>query len=316
MDEYCSELMLFGGPIGINLKSCLGGKGAYVDSFYKEPFGGVKIGDILWQINETPLNEISIEEIRQMVKNATGPMKLMFKSFPPLISCDDSDSNDIGMKQRLECATLQLLHDLRGRSWIKRIIKQTFPEVANKYAQFTLLYDCYQLLQLILIQFPVEELIKVSIPSATEHSSSNSAVTYLHHEISKMISGVVFPETSSNNGSGVNEELSQQGERVRSNENEIENVMTLLTNIEKEYKELLSKDIVPVLQNILLSEHPGMLKYRSYLYYQMKDFPTPNCKNTIGPLFPYLSISDIVVSKSGELSVLVLFLLTMKRYEW
>lgn len=335
MDEYFSELMLFGGPIGINLRSCLGGKGAYVDSFYKEPFGGVKIGDILWQINDIYLHDISIEEIRQMVKNSTGPMKLIFKSFPPLILSDESENSenngDSDMKERLESAALHLLHDLRGRSWIKRVIKQSYPEYAYKYAKFTILYDTYQLLKELLAVFPEDELCNIEMTPyfAALFSYAKlelpviSAASLLHSQIIKMLNGMVVKEIAidgeldnSSKASSIHPSSCERPTATNMDNDDINRLQLLVDQLETDYKDLVSKDIIPVLQDILRSEHPSLLKYRAYLYYQFQGLTLNNDKASSVALFPFLSITDLIESQSGEIIVLTLFLLSIKKFEW
>lgn len=314
VEEYFSELLLFGGPIGINLKSCLGGKGAYVDSFYKEPFGGVKIGDILWQINGTQLDNVSIEEIRQIVKIATGPVKLVFKSFPPLILREDTEPSDQiddnHIKNRLDHASLQLLHDLRGRSWIKRIVKHSYFEASQIYQKYSVLYESYQLLQTAMVSFSEDEMSSIVM---SRHDSLNndysycSAKEYINGEVEKMISGSY---SSTTNYVHDNSTISDEPLFVSSNSNDLR---SLLNKIKEEYVRLVKEEILPLLQNILISENPSLLKYRSYLYYQLKDLSFPT--NDISPIFPFISPLDILNSKSGELLILIIFLLSMKKFE-
>jgi hypothetical protein len=130
-----SELVIFGGPIGINLMSCMSGQGAYVDSFFKDVLGNVCIGDLLWSVNGVSVHNVVIEEIRQIIKNSPSPITLLFKKLSAF-RCVAVTDNDCGEDRQV----WQLLTDLRARAWIRLLVQHSSLEVP--FESYCAAVDC------------------------------------------------------------------------------------------------------------------------------------------------------------------------------
>lgn len=151
--DNVKELVLFGGPLGINLKSCLGNQGAYIDSFYKTAYAGVNVGDLLCSINEKDVRTMRIEEIRWLIKNSKQPISLKFQSVFDYWPKNTAEGSNLPIE------TIKLILDQRFRSWTKRLLKEyalqqqsvdgtlpvtsseSNPTLMEKWKYFVLLHD-------------------------------------------------------------------------------------------------------------------------------------------------------------------------------
>jgi hypothetical protein len=119
------------GPLGINLKSCLSGYGAYIDSFYSPnqcdqsssmaEQKGLMIGDILLRVDEVNIELMELDEIQKLLlKLRLSPLTLTIRRL-----CDHGQSN-----------LANVILDVRNRIWIKKFLRED-----RKSLPITKLYD-------------------------------------------------------------------------------------------------------------------------------------------------------------------------------
>jgi hypothetical protein len=114
-------------PLGIQLKTCVGGKGAYIDSL--EIFSPIeapsplRIGDLLSKIGSDIVEEYSIQSIFQKLQNVERPVSLTFLRFQ-LSTSTLSPTSSTPTIQSLD----ELTWDFRNYLWFKKYLKAKYPE--------------------------------------------------------------------------------------------------------------------------------------------------------------------------------------------
>jgi membrane-associated protease RseP (regulator of RpoE activity) len=139
------------GPLGINLKSCLNGYGAYVDSFYSSllsstsssksntPYNnnsapntplehlssdsshieksaaelaGIMIGDIIMEINSESVELMELDEIKKLLLQLRySSVTMRFKRFSLEVEASTEELD-------------RMINDLRNRLWFKKYLKE------------------------------------------------------------------------------------------------------------------------------------------------------------------------------------------------
>lgn len=124
-------------PLGINLRSCFGQQGAYVDSFYRANDGeyfeaqkskAIQIGDIIWSINNIDVHHRTLEDIRKILLTISFPLTLIFhhpKSAE--LNCDE------------------ILNNLNNRTWIGKYIRDVRRVQEKDYVAFVRLHEFFTL---------------------------------------------------------------------------------------------------------------------------------------------------------------------------
>lgn len=95
--------------LGINLKSCLGGYGAYVDLIDEnqvEEKRNILVGDLLREVNGINVSLFSVAEVYSVLRQTRRPLSITF--WRPVAKT----SKDLSLSQ--------VVSDLRNTSWIKR----------------------------------------------------------------------------------------------------------------------------------------------------------------------------------------------------
>jgi hypothetical protein len=123
-------------PLGINLRSCFGQQGTYVDSFYRTKDGeyfevekskSVQVGDILWCVNDIDVHNRSLEEIRKILLTVSFPLKLSFHHPSPPPNHED------------------ILNNLNNRTWIGKYIRDVRRVQEKEYIAFVRLHEFFTL---------------------------------------------------------------------------------------------------------------------------------------------------------------------------
>lgn len=141
------------GPLGINLKSCLNGLGAYVDSFYDNTSSlarkkGLHIGDVIVDLNYKNITMMGLEEIKSLLVQYRGQTLFM----------------TIHRPSPTETTPSQALNDLRNRLFIKRFLKSNVPVEAVSRRK----YDLFCRIQEIRLSLP--------LPSIHQYKCSEKVV--------------------------------------------------------------------------------------------------------------------------------------------
>ncbi len=175
------------GPLGINLKSCLNGCGAYVDSFYDNTSSlarkkGLHIGDIIVDLNHKNITMMGLEEIKSLLVQYRGQTLSM----------------TIHRPSPTEATPSQVMNDLRNRLYIKRFLKSNVPVEAvsrRKYDLFcriqeirlslpipSIHYNCYEK---VVYNALAEELIELFPEWPLEDNISLLTVDYVEEKLLK-----------------------------------------------------------------------------------------------------------------------------------
>lgn len=117
---------------GVSLKTCLGGRGAYVDSYYRADPGTplkaeidhiVLPGDILQSINEEVIADYTVDVIYTRLSTLSRPIELQFLRLP---TKGLSPSQELSIK-----------NDLRNHGWMRKFLRSRAKSTIEDIAAWT-----------------------------------------------------------------------------------------------------------------------------------------------------------------------------------
>lgn len=157
--------------LGINMKSCLGGYGAYVDLVNENRSNenrDIRVGDLLKEVNSIDVSLFSVAEIYSVLRQAIRPLSIRF--WRP----EHSASH--------ESSVSQVVCDLRNTSWIKK--QQKLISASTNYFELLTIWSRFSLardwLNLILLDNSFESAFRQLPTLLQQVSTEPSLVPYLN----------------------------------------------------------------------------------------------------------------------------------------